>query len=166
VALDDLFADVLAANDEYAQGFELGGLSGQAGKGLAVLTCMDSRIEPLAMLGLAPGEAKILRNAGARVTDDVLRTLVLGAFLLGVQRTMVIAHTDCRMTVASEADLHAQVRKEGGPDTRDLAFLTTSDPVKTVRDDVERVRSSPYLRRLEVGGFLYDVETGRLARVC
>jgi carbonic anhydrase len=166
VALDDPFADVLAANDEYAQGFELGGLSAQAGRGLAVLTCMDSRIEPLAMLGLAPGDAKILRNAGARVTDDVLSTLVLATFLLGVERTMIIAHTDCRMTAAGEADLHGAVRERGGPDTRNLAFRTTSDPAATVREDVQRVRSSPYLRRLEVGGFLYDVRTGRLSPLC
>ena len=91
------FADVLAANETYANGFPLRGLQARATKGLAVLTCIDSRIEPLAMLGLRPGDAKILRNAGARVTDDVLRTLVFASYLLGVDRAMVIAHTDCRM---------------------------------------------------------------------
>jgi carbonic anhydrase len=166
VALDDPFADVLAANEEYAQSFGLRGLPGAARKGLAVLTCMDSRIEPLAMLGLEPGDAKILRNAGARVTDDVLRTLVLAVFLLGVERLMVIAHTDCRMTVADGADLHAEVQERGGPDTRDFAFLTTTDPMATVREDVESVRALPYLRQLEAGGFLYDVQTGGLTRVC
>jgi carbonic anhydrase len=75
--------DVLAANDDYVRSFGLGGVPATAAKRLAVLTCMDSRIEPLAMLGLRPGDAKILRNAGAPVTDDVLRTLVLGAYLLG-----------------------------------------------------------------------------------
>ena len=84
MAGDETFDDVLAANEAYAQGFRLEGLEPVAAKGLAVLTCMDSRIEPLAMLGLAPGDAKILRNAGARVTDDVLRTLVLASYLLGV----------------------------------------------------------------------------------
>ena len=127
---------------------------------------MDSRIEPLAMLGLGPGDAKILRNAGARVTDDVLRTLVLAFYLLGVERAMVIAHTRCRMTTGGEDDLHAAVEEAGGPDTRSLAFLATSDPADTVRADVQRVRSYPYLRGLEVGGFLYDVDTGRLARLC
>ena len=83
---DEVFADVLGANDAYAQGFRLAGLPARAAAGLAILTCMDSRIEPLPLLGLRPGDAKILRNAGARVTDDVLRTLVLASYLLGVDR--------------------------------------------------------------------------------
>lgn len=166
MAGDDVFRDVLAANDGYARGFDLGSLPATAAKGLAVLTCVDSRIEPLAMLGLGPGDAKILRNAGARVTDDVLRTLVLSAYLLGVNRAMVVVHTDCRMTLGGEEDIHTAIRNEGGPDTRSLAFLTTNDPVVTVCEDVQRVRSWPYLQDLEVGGFLYDVETGRLTRLC
>ena len=93
--------------------------------GLAVVTCMDSRIDPLRMLGLAPGDAKIVRNAGARVTDDVLRTLVLASYLLGVNRVMVVPHTDCRMTVDAEDDVHRAVAATGGPDTRSLSFLTT-----------------------------------------
>jgi carbonic anhydrase len=166
VAADDPFADVVAANEAYARGFGLSGLAATAAEGLAVLTCMDSRIEPLPMLGLAPGDAKILRNAGARVTDDVLRTLVLARHLLGVDRAMVVAHTNCRMTAGSEDDVHEAVRAGGGPDTRSLAFLTTADPVEAVRDDVQRVRSWPYLQGLDVAGFMYDVETGRLARLC
>jgi carbonic anhydrase len=162
---DAIFDDVLAANEAYAEGFRHEGLASRAAKGLAVLTCMDSRIEPLAMLGLRPGDAKILRNAGARVTDDVLRTLVLATYLLGVQRVMVITHTDCRMT-GTEEDVHAAVLEEGGPDTRSLAFLMAEDPAAAVRDDVQRLRSSPYLRQLEVGGFVYSVETGRLTRLC
>jgi hypothetical protein len=115
---DDTFADVLAANDGYMRDFRFEGLSGTAARGLAVLTCMDSRIEPLAMLGLRPGDAKILRNAGARVTDDVLRTLVLASYLLGVDRVMIIAHTNCRMAGGTEEDVHAAVRSAGGPDTQ------------------------------------------------
>jgi carbonic anhydrase len=163
---DDTFADVLAANDGYMRDFRFEGLSGTAARGLAVLTCMDSRIEPLAMLGLRPGDAKILRNAGARVTDDVLRTLVLASYLLGVDRVMIIAHTNCRMAGGTEEDVHAAVRDAGGPDTRSLAFLVTDDQAATVRDDVQRVRSLPYLTGLRVGGFLYDVETGRLTQLC
>jgi carbonic anhydrase len=160
------FADVLAANEAYSQGFELGGLEARAARGLAVLTCMDSRIEPLAMLGLRPGDAKILRNAGARVTDDVLRTLVLATYLLGVERAMVVAHTKCRMAAGDEEDVHDAVEAAGGPDTRSLAFLVTSDQEATLRADVQRVRSWPYLTGLQVGGFLYDVDTGRLGRIC
>jgi carbonic anhydrase len=162
---DAIFDDVLAANEEYALGFRHERLEPLAARGLAVLTCMDSRIEPLAMLGLRPGDAKILRNAGARVTDDVLRTLVLASYLLGVRRVMVITHTDCRMTGTEDA-VHAAVLDEGGPDTRSLAFLMAEDLEAAVRDDVQRLRSWPYLRQLEVGGFVYSVETGRLTRLC
>ena len=163
---DDTFADVLAANETYARGFGLRGLDARAERGLAVLTCFDSRIEPLAMLGLEPGDAKILRNAGARVTDDVLRTLVLASYLLGVDRAMVIQHTRCRMAGVEEEDVHDAVARAGGPDTRSLGFLVAADQEATLRADVQRVRSSPYLQRLAVGGFLYDVDTGRVARVC
>lgn len=137
-----------------------------AARGLAILTCIDSRLEPLAMLGLQPGDAKILRNAGGRVTADVLSTLVLATSLLGVERAMVIAHTNCRMAAVSEDDLHAAVHRAGGPDTRSLTFAVANDQAETLRADVQRVRSSPYLTHLHVGGFLYDVETGRLAQLC
>lgn len=163
---EDTFDDVLAANEAYAQSFHQAGLGGRAARGLAVLTCIDSRIEPLAMLGLDPGDAKILRNAGARVTDDVLSTLVLASYLLGVDRLMVIAHTDCRMAAQDEEQLHAAIGDAGGPDTRSVRFLVAADQERTLRADVERVRSSPYLSRLRTGGFLYDVHTGRLARIC
>jgi carbonic anhydrase len=164
VSGDETFADVLAANEAYARSFPHQGLQARAAQGLAVLTCIDSRIEPLAMLGLDPGDAKILRNAGARVTSDVLRTLVLASHLLGVDRLMVIAHTDCRMT-GSEEDVHAAVREAGGPDTRALDFLVTEDQEATVREDVDLLRSSPYLAHLRVGGFRYDVETGRVTQL-
>ena len=163
---DQSFDDVLAANETYAEGFGLGGLEPSAAKGLAVLTCMDSRIEPLAMLGLRPGDAKILRNAGARVTDDVLRTLVLASYLLGVDRVMVVAHTKCRMAAGDEEEVHAAVGDAGGPDTRSLTFLVASDQEEALREDVQRIQSSPYLPRLHVGGFIYDVDTGRLTRLC
>jgi len=163
---EETFADVLAANEAYAHDFRLAGLESRAARGLAVLTCMDSRIEPLKMLGIEPGDAKILRNAGARVTDDVLRTLVLASYLLGVDRAMVVAHTKCRMAAGGEDDVHAAVAKAGGPDTRSLAFLVTDDQEATLHADVQRVRSWPYLSRLEVGGFLYDVDTGRVRQLC
>ncbi len=166
MAGDATFDDVLAANEAYSHGFRLEGLEAVAAKGLAVLTCMDSRIEPLTMLGLGPGDAKILRNAGARVTDDVLRTLVLATFLLGVDRAMIVAHTRCRMATGEEEDVHDAIAAAGGPDTRSLAFLVASDQEETVRTDVQRVQSWPYLTRLRVGGFLYDVDTGRLQRLC
>jgi carbonic anhydrase len=163
---DDPFEDVIAANEAFAAQFQRTDLAARAAKGLGVLTCIDSRIDPLAMLGLVPGDAKILRNAGARVTDDVLRTLVLGSYLLGVERVMVVAHTNCRMADSTQDDVHEAIRAAGGPDTRSIRFLTTSDQEGELRTDVQRVRSWPYLGNIPVGGFLYDLETGRLRRVC
>lgn len=163
---DASFADVLEANADYVSGFRLAGLEPRAARGLAVLTCMDSRIEPLTMLGLVPGDAKILRNAGARVTEDVLRTLTLARYLLGVDRVMVVAHTQCRMAGGTEHDVHAAVRAAGGPDTRGISFLVASDQEEALRLDVQRALSWPYLAGLEIGGFRYDVDTGRVARIC
>ncbi len=160
------FEDVLRANETYAARFDHADLTGRAAKGLAVLTCIDTRIDPLAMLGLRPGDAKILRNAGARVTDDVLRTLVLAGYLLDVSRVMVVAHTDCRMVGGTDDDVHEAIAAQGGPDTRSLEFRVTADVEETLRHDVRRVRSSPYLAGLESGGFVYDVRSGRVTQVC
>jgi carbonic anhydrase len=165
VDADDVFADVLAANAEYVAQFRLAGLEPRAARGLAVLTCMDSRIEPLAMLGLAPGDAKIVRNAGARVTDDVLRTFVLARYLLGVDRIMVVAHSGCRMAGGTEEDVHAAVLDVGGPDIRGMPLLVATDQEASLRSDVQRVQSFPYLNDIAVGGFMYDVDTGHVSRV-
>ena len=159
------FEDVLAANAAYVEHYDRGGLKGRAARGLAVLTCMDSRIDPLGMLGLQPGDAKILRNAGARVTPDVLRTLVLATYLLGVDRVMVVAHTDCRMAGGTEEDVHEAIRAAGGPDTRSMSFKTTTDQRATLQEDVQRIRSFPYLSGVTVGGFVYDVHSGRLEQL-
>jgi carbonic anhydrase len=161
----DAFADVLSANRAHAETFSPVAAAGVARRELAVVTCMDSRIDPLAMLGLAPGDAKILRNAGARVTDDVLRTLVLAAYLLGVRRVMVVAHTGCRMAGCNEADVHEAVAAAGGPDTTSLSFLTTTDQEAALRTDVGRIQAWPYFTDLIVGGFIYDLHTGALRRV-
>ena len=160
---DGSFSDVLAANEAYVERFEHGALQARAARGLAVLTCMDSRIEPLAMLGLGPGDAKILRNAGGRVTDDVLRTLVLATHLLGVDRIMVVAHTDCRMTKVTDADVHTAIAEQSGIDTRSLEFRTITDQLSSLAEDVQRIRSLPYLPPgFQVVGCLYDVTTGSL----
>ena len=157
------FDDLLAANRTYAAGFTSSDLRGRAARGLAVVTCMDSRIEPLQMLGLSQGDAKILRNAGARVTDDVLRTLVLAVHLLGVDRVMVVAHTDCRMATVTDEQVHTAIRESTGIDTRSLEFRTMDDQAATLADDVQRIRSSPYLPdALPVLGCRYDVSTGQV----
>jgi carbonic anhydrase len=162
----DAFGDVLAANAQYVESFHLAGLEGRAARGLAVVTCMDSRIEPLAMLGLSPGDAKILRNAGARVTDDVLRTLTLATHLLGVGRVMVVAHTNCKMASTTEAELDDAIRGRSGVDTRSIEFGLVDDQRATLLRDVQKVRSWPFLTPdVQVGGFVYDVVTGSLTRI-
>jgi carbonic anhydrase len=158
------FADVLGANELYAREFRGAGLDGRAARGLAALTCIDSRIEPLAMLGLKPGDAKILRNAGARVTDDVLRTLMLASYLLGVERVMVIAHTKCRLTYR-EGEVRSAIRRAAGPAAGAAPLLAAPDTAAALHADVQHLHASPFLPQLQVGGFLYDVDTGRLRQI-
>jgi carbonic anhydrase len=159
------FADVLEANARYASGFSLNGLAPSAARGLAVVTCIDSRIEPLAMLGLRPGDAKILRNAGGRVTDDVLRSLTLATHLLGVKRVMVVAHTKCRMT-SDDEEMRRAIAAAGGPDLEGIELLAAADQLETLRTDVDGLRRSELLGRVDVGGFRYDVDTGVVERIC
>jgi carbonic anhydrase len=160
------FDDVLAANAAYATTFVDDGKPGQAAAGLAVITCRDSRIDPLSMLGLKKGDAKIIRNAGGRVTEDVLRTMVLATHLLGVKRVLVVEHTECKMASATDEQVHETIQESSGIDTRSLEFHTMDDQLATLARDVQKVRSSPYLPTgIEVGGFLYDVRTGSLREV-
>lgn len=157
------FDDVLAANASFRQSYRDEGMRGRAAKGLAVVTCMDSRIDPLRMLGLQRGDAKILRTAGARVTDDVLRSLVLASHLLGVERVMVVAHTDCGMAAHDDATVHRLIAERTGVDSRSLDFRTIGDQRATLQADVQRVRSLPYLPPgVPVLGCVYDVRTGGL----
>ncbi len=163
---DDPFRVELEANAAYARQFGLAGLEPVAARGLAVVTCMDSRIEPLQMLGLQPGDAKIVRNAGARVTDDVLRTLVLAVHLLGVRRILVVPHLKCRMTAEDEAHVHQAIYTASGVDTRSLELRPAPDVVVALGQDLQRIRSSPYLPDdVAVGGAVYDVDSGLLERL-
>jgi len=157
------FEDALSANRGFAENFQGSLLTGSAAKGLAIVTCMDSRISPLAVVGMASGDAKILRNAGARVTEDVLRTLVLATYLLGVDRILVMPHTDCRMAQSSEEDIHSTIFEQYGVDTRSLEFRTDRDQRKALTTDLIRIRSYPLLRKgVVVAGAIYDVRTGVL----
>lgn len=160
------FEDLLAANEEFVATFEDRGLPARAGRGLAVVTCMDSRVDPFGILGIKAGDAKVLRNAGARVTDDVVRTLVLAVYLLGVDRVLVMPHTRCRMAEASDRPIHDLIRTEYGVDTRSLDFHTNPDQIAALKHDLVKVHACPLLPRdLTVGGALFDVDTGRLVPV-
>ncbi|MFZ8909993.1 MAG: beta-class carbonic anhydrase [Candidatus Nanopelagicales bacterium] len=159
----EAFEDVLAANASHADAYSGSDLTGRAARGLAIVTCIDSRIDPLAIVGMGPGDVKILRNAGARVTEDVQRTLLLASYLLGVDRILIMPHTDCRMVGSSESDIHATIRAESGFDTRSIEFRTSDDVDVSLALDVVRVRANPLLPPgTRVGGAVYDVHTGRL----
>ena len=161
-----VFSDVISANTKFVENFQNSELTGTARKGLAIVTCMDSRISPLAVVGMQAGDAKILRNAGARVTDDVLRTLVLASYLLGVNRVLIMPHTDCRMASADEATIHATIKDQFGVDTRSLEFRTVSDQRAALAIDVTRIRTYPLLQKgVSVAGAIYNVSTGKLEPV-
>jgi carbonic anhydrase len=160
------FVDVLLSNEAFVRRFQHSELTGTARKGLAIVTCMDSRISPLAVVGMQAGDAKILRNAGARVTDDVLRTLVLASYLLGVNRVLVMPHTDCRMASADEATIHATIKDQYGVDTSSLEFRTVSNQRDALAEDVARIRAYPLLQKgVSVAGAIYNVSTGQLEPV-
>lgn len=157
------FDDVLAGNRKFVEHYQESTLSGRAAKHLALITCMDSRIDPLQVLGMEAGDMKILRNAGARVTDDVLRTLVLATYLLDVNRIIVMPHTDCRMAKGTESQVHDTIFERTGVDTRSLEFRTIDDPLETLAADVQRIRSFPFIPdNVVVAGEMYDVFSGEL----
>ena len=161
--MSDAFDDLLAANRAYAETFDLSGFDGIAHAGIAIVTCMDSRIDPLRMVGLEPGDAKIFRNPGGRVTDQALEALVLGVHLLNVRRILVVPHTRCAMASATLDELRARVGESAGQDASWQTFGVVADQVAALEDDVRKVRSHPLIPdTVQVGGFVYDVDTGLL----
>ncbi len=161
------FDDLLAANSAFAEDFALGGFDGVAKAGIALVTCMDSRIDPLGMLGLSPGDAKIFRNPGGRVNTNALEALVLGVHLLGVNRILVVPHTRCAVASKSEAELRDLVGESAGMDASWQGFHVVADQRAALVEDVRAVRSHPLIPDdVAVGGFLYDVDTGLLGRIC
>jgi carbonic anhydrase len=159
----ETFKDLLAANEEFVSHFKAHELGGEALKGLAIVTCMDSRIDPLRIVGMQAGDAKILRNAGARVTDDVLRTLILATHLLNVNRVLVMPHTDCRMASATEDEVHALILEKSGVDTRGVEIRTVKDQQAALVKDIQLIESYPLLKSgITVMGAIYDVKSGKL----
>jgi carbonic anhydrase len=157
------FDDLLSANADYAADFGMSGFDGVAHAGVAIVTCMDSRIDPLRMVGLKPGDAKIFRNPGGRVTPQAMEALVLGAHLLNVNRILVIPHTRCAMASNSEAELRARIGESSGQDASWLPLSVVDDQARALAEDVAKVRSHPLIPdTVKVGGFVYDVDSGRL----
>ena len=161
----DEFSDLLDANRKFAAEFRLAGFDGVAHAGVAVVTCMDSRLDPLGMIGLQPGDAKIFRNPGGRVTDAALEALVIGVHLLQVRRILVVAHTRCAMSIHTEESLRQRITESSGLDASWQTFNVVSDQLAALADDVRKVRAHPLIPdEVRVGGFLYDVDTGLLTR--
>ena len=157
------FDDLIAANRQFAADFDLGGFDGVAHAGVAIVTCMDSRIDPLRMVGLAQGDAKIFRNPGGRVTVAALEALVLGVHLLGVERVLIVPHTRCAMTQHTEQEFQDKIGSSAGQDASWQQFHVVEDQLASLEDDVRKVQSHPLIpSRIAVAGFLYDVDTGLL----
>ena len=163
---DHEFDDLLQSNRTYAETFALSGFDGVAHAGIALVTCMDSRIDPLGLLGLKPGDAKIVRNAGGRVTDQALEALVLGVHLLNVNRILVVPHTRCAMASSTMEEMRERVTASAGTDASWQRFSVVADQQAALADDVHRITSHPLIPdTVPVGGFLYDVDTGLLAQL-
>ena len=158
--------ELLAANERYAAGFDQGDLPPSSARHLAILVCMDARIDPAKILGLAEGDAHVLRNAGGRASDDALRSLAIAHELLGTREVVVVHHTDCGMMSFTNDQLRQRLRARLGVDAAGIDFLPFSDLDQSVRDDVATIRASPLVPDdIAVSGVVYDVRSGRLRRV-
>ena len=157
--------EFLKANEAYAAGFQKGNLAMPPKRHVAVLTCMDARIDPARALGLEEGDAHVIRNAGGRAAD-ALRSLVISEQLLGTTEIVVIHHTDCGMLTFSNDDLRTKVKQELHADADNIDFLPFKDLEQSVRDDVAFLRNSPLIpQSLDITGFIYDVKSGKLLPV-
>ena len=157
--------ELLQNAEEYAQRFDRGGLPLPPAKRVAVLACMDARLNPYGLLGLNEGDAHVIRNAGGVVTDDEIRSLSISQRLLGTEEIILIHHTDCGMLTFSDDEFRRQVQDDTGikPEWAAEAF---DDLEEDVRQSIARIKSSPFIPRKDsVRGFVYDVKTGRLDEV-
>ena len=157
--------EMLAANRSYAAGFDRSGLPGPPSRGVAVVACMDARLDVYRVLGLGDGEAHVIRNAGGVVTDDVLRSLAVSQRKLATREVVLLHHTRCGMATFTDDEFVAELEADTGrkPSWAPGTFVDTE---QDVRDSLTAVRSSPFLPHTDaVRGFVYDVDTGALAEV-
>jgi carbonic anhydrase len=157
--------ELLRNNETYADRFDKGDLPLPPGRKVAVLACMDARLNPYGILGLQEGDAHVIRNAGGVVTDDEIRSLAISQRLLGTEEIMLIHHTDCGMLTFTDDDFKRSIQEDVGikPEWAAEAF---GDLDEDVRQSVARIKASPFIPRKDsVRGFVYEVETGRLREV-
>ncbi|HVB77948.1 MAG TPA: carbonic anhydrase [Candidatus Nitrosotalea sp.] len=152
-------------NEDYAATFNKSGLRGAPSKRLAVLACMDARLDVHKVLGLEEGEAHVIRNAGGTATDDAIRSLIISQRLLGTNEIILIHHTDCGMVSFTDDELSSQIEAEAGV-RPPFALRAFTDVESDLRQSISRILNSPFIpRKTDVRGFVYDVETGRLNEV-
>jgi carbonic anhydrase len=158
--------DTFVANSEqYAAGFDKGDLPLPPASGVAVVACMDARLNPYGVLGLSEGDAHVIRNAGGVVTDDVIRSLTISQRLLGTTEIVLIHHTDCGMLTFHDDDVKAQIEADTGI-RPPFALEAFPDLEGDIRQSIARIKASPYIPNKDsVRGFIYEVETGRLVEV-
>jgi len=157
--------ELLQANQEYASDFDKGDLPTPPARKLAVVTCMDARIDPAKALGLEEGDAHVIRNAGGLVNDETIRSLCISHNLLGTEEAFVIAHTGCGMLTFSNEDIHAKLAAEKGADASAIDFQPFGDLEESVRASVAKAHASPLLSGVTVSGWVYDVKSGALREV-
>jgi carbonic anhydrase len=155
---------ILSENLRYTESFDRSALTAAPLSGIAVVACMDARLDVEEALGLRTGDAHIIRNAGGLATEDVVRSLIVSQQLLGTDEIVVIGHTGCGLLDADEDELRVRVSAQTGQPA-DVAFGSFDDLDASVRRQVETLRGHPWLRRVPVHGLVFEVETGRLYEV-
>jgi carbonic anhydrase len=161
-----ILPELLAANEKYAATFASGDLPPTPVLKLAIVTCMDSRLDIFKIMGLREGDAHVIRNAGGRATPDTIRSLILSHEVLGTQEFVVIHHTECGMQHVTNEGLRDQLRERGGIEVDELDFLPFTDQAAALREDVAIIRASRFIPDdIPVAGLIYDVKTGRLEHV-
>jgi carbonic anhydrase len=157
--------ELLRNNEAYAEAFDKANLPLPPAKGVAIVACMDARLDIYGMLGLQEGDAHVIRNAGGVITDDEIRSLAISQRLLGTSEIVLIHHTDCGMLTFSDDELKAQIHEEVGLKPH-FSMESFSDLEEDVRQSIARIRSSPFIPNKDsVRGFVYEIETGRLREV-
>jgi carbonic anhydrase len=160
--------EALKANEDYAKDFAFGGLAlAPPTRELAVVACMDARMDIYRILNLQPGEAHVIRNAGGIITVDMMRSLLISQYVLGTKHVMIINHTKCGMMTFTDEELHERLRRETGTDTiAPDRFYTFRDLEANVLRQIQKVKAHPWTPRgITVRGFIYDVDTGGLREV-
>ena len=152
------------ANTKYVNQFTKGDLALPPARKVAIVVCMDARIDPAAALGLSEGDAHVIRNAGGR-TSDALRSIIISQRLLGTREIVIIHHTDCGMLTFTDVQLRDIVQKDTGHNVDHFAFLPFLNVEQSVRDDVDYIKSSPLVLDTPVSGYVYDVKTGSINKV-